>query len=1275
MAEEKRLKARVAHKHKTEAEWRLDVYDGEVLREDAFVPLDGELIIFDPDPNSDQATKRFKFGDGVTNVIDLPFASSAGLNTEGTGENAVQQENAKAFAPDSAAFGANTIAGGKAFAINIEKEQEATTTTTLRGMSNQSGTYFVDCAASVLEELSVLVEDWLNETDTTEKNNKRVYYSVDYSEVEYEEDGTRTQPEGVYSNVYPDCGYITEVDIENQIITVSNKFNISWDPSRPDRFTTEACLLTPIDPTIGDIEYGFYAFVANEGNLAMGHYSMANGRNNQALDNAAHAEGHTTIALKYAHSEGTRTKALGRSSHAEGRYSIAYAFGAHAEGYNTKAIAPYSHSEGKQSIAGNPDKIDDYTYRTDKTPITAHAEGDNTIAVAPGSHTEGNKSLTGYKYFEIINKDVGESTEEGEIVGTCPRLYLKSSAGLRAGQKVLVKLGDDVVVSELTYVGKVTHKLFLSQTDLDKFNAISATTGRMVVLDDPTIGEEYCEDALYAHAEGDNTVATTRAQHVYGAYNIPDLENKYIEIAGNGNETGRSNAYTLDKEGNAWFAGEIKIGEEGLKLISEQESKEYADELNTALAARVASLENKPVVATLVENAQNAPGPLFNLDTTTGTVKFLKECFAVVGNTYTSIPNGTECTGALSGNAMALVCYTVTAEDNTTSKAFMFKAISNLKPTDTVLFYTIRWKSGAYKDPDSISIKCAYTVNDELCQEYKSVNDAIVYVSPTGKNTNSGLSADAPLLTINNAVALAKSKGIKDIALFAGTYYQTVDISDMLDMKLYTYAEATGYSGNFKFPKAIIDGRTSSTNTTVARNYCGKFTRCDNLVLENIVFQHCANDVVHITLSNNVKIDGCEFHYAGDGRDSSVTGGNGLYFNSSSGTLINIEASYNHNDGVNLNGQGSTTVLNAYCHHNGYNASTGDGISHHRGFTGLVLGGEFCYNKKGGVSSPTFGAKIDICNVYTHDNGYGVYAHLPEKLDTETGEDLYADLKIEETIKVFSSNIKNNNVGILAEGYSVYSYNNLLENNAQDHELKNSGTIVQDNCNKYETLGGKLKSALGTGSFVQTSCGAADRKFFPVTWTSGSTFVIAQNLVKKANILNKPMLILDSNKELVQSVTATGTGTGANAKRIVFDGTNTTAGTGYITFPDEPLISIFQDVTNEPAPETIDYAAALGQGTTVSSSGQLASGRYNTEFDGPIVVGNGTDDENRSNAHTLDWSGNAWFAGDVTVGASKAQLVSSSEVKSIRVLILGAGEEPDTTTFEDGVLTIVIGGA
>ena len=62
-------------------------------------------------------------------------------------------------------------------------------------------------------------------------------------------------------------------------------------------------------------------------------------------------------------------------------------------------------------------------------------------------------------------------------------------------------------------------------------------------------------------AEGIGTVATAKGQHVQGKYNIEDIEKKYAHIVGNGEENIPSNAHTLDWEGNAWFAGEIKAGE------------------------------------------------------------------------------------------------------------------------------------------------------------------------------------------------------------------------------------------------------------------------------------------------------------------------------------------------------------------------------------------------------------------------------------------------------------------------------------------------------------------------------------------------------------------------------------------------------------------------------------------------------------------------------------------------------------------------------------------
>ena len=68
---------------------------------------------------------------------------------------------------------------------------------------------------------------------------------------------------------------------------------------------------------------------------------------------------------------------------------------------------------------------------------------------------------------------------------------------------------------------------------------------------------------------------------------------------------------------------------------------------------------------------------------------------------------------------------------------------------------------------------------------------------------------------------------------------------------------------------------------------------------------------------------------------------------------------------------------------------------------------------------------------------------------------------------------------------------------------------------------------------------------------------------------------------------------------------------------------------------------AEGEGTTANSQSQHVQGEYNILDTENLsgrgtyahIVGNGTG-STHSNAHTLDWSGNAWFAGDVYVGST-----------------------------------------
>ncbi len=73
-------------------------------------------------------------------------------------------------------------------------------------------------------------------------------------------------------------------------------------------------------------------------------------------------------------------------------------------------------------------------------------------------------------------------------------------------------------------------------------------------------GEYSVASGKCSHAEGYDTDAGSESQHVQGKYNIYDRNGKYAHIVGNGEKGNRSNAHTLDWNGNAWFAGDVIVG-------------------------------------------------------------------------------------------------------------------------------------------------------------------------------------------------------------------------------------------------------------------------------------------------------------------------------------------------------------------------------------------------------------------------------------------------------------------------------------------------------------------------------------------------------------------------------------------------------------------------------------------------------------------------------------------------------------------------------------------
>lgn len=186
----------------------------------------------------------------------------------------------------------------------------------------------------------------------------------------------------------------------------------------------------------------------------------------------------------------------------------------HAEGSTTTASAPGAHAEGILTTASGE---------------RSHAEGSTTLASGAGAHAEGvNTKATGDRsHAEGSGSEASGAGAHAEGVNT-------RASGLRSHAE-----GSN---SEASGAGAHAE------------------------------GVDTIAEGEASHSEGKGTIAKGEAQHAGGIFNIIDDNNEYLEIVGNGtyNEN-RSNARTLDRIGNAWYAGEVYVGADKKRLITEDE--------------------------------------------------------------------------------------------------------------------------------------------------------------------------------------------------------------------------------------------------------------------------------------------------------------------------------------------------------------------------------------------------------------------------------------------------------------------------------------------------------------------------------------------------------------------------------------------------------------------------------------------------------------------------------------------------------------------------------
>lgn len=228
--------------------------------------------------------------------------------------------------------------------------------------------------------------------------------------------------------------------------------------------------------------------------------------------------------------------------------------GSSAIGYDVEASGDYSHAEGDN---------------TESSGESSHAEGVNTIASGNYSHAEGNNT-----------KASGESSHAEGYSTTASGDYSHAE-------------GNSTTAS-----GYASH-------------AEGSTTTASGV-NSHAEGDYTTASGASSHAEGYGSKASSQFQHVQGKYNIEDKDRKYAHIVGNGaGDAKRSNAHTVDWQGNAWYSGKVTAGAAPVEDMDLTTKKYVDDNMKTAINDVKGDLGTEELTTT----AKNLKGAVNELNT------------------------------------------------------------------------------------------------------------------------------------------------------------------------------------------------------------------------------------------------------------------------------------------------------------------------------------------------------------------------------------------------------------------------------------------------------------------------------------------------------------------------------------------------------------------------------------------------------------------------------------------------------------------------------------
>ncbi|MBO5364673.1 MAG: hypothetical protein J6A56_04345 [Clostridia bacterium] len=336
-------------------------------------------------------------------------------------------------------------------------------------------------------------------------------------------EGASCKARGIYSHAE---GYYTEAN--NRFAHAEGQeTHAVGDVSHAEGYNTEAVGLFSHSEGSGTHAKGHRSHAEGDGSWANGSSSHAEGWQTYATGDHSHAEGSGTHASgDFSHAEGQETYAKGHHSHAEGYMAHANGERSHAEGYNTCTDGNYAHAEGHSTQANG---------------WNSHVEGLYTIAASESQHVQGkyNAPDTANVYADIVGNGTGateyETVEYTMSAGTWKRIYV----------------GNDEIRHDLTCSSGVFSDLVFYDANGEFLGSLPGGANQFYDFNElyKRFGKRV---ASYEISSGQDCTLTVKIT-----------------------KPNRSNAYTLDWNGNGWFAGTVEASSIVLRSSTEGSTKRF----------------------------------------------------------------------------------------------------------------------------------------------------------------------------------------------------------------------------------------------------------------------------------------------------------------------------------------------------------------------------------------------------------------------------------------------------------------------------------------------------------------------------------------------------------------------------------------------------------------------------------------------------------------------------------------------------------------------------